>query len=109
MVLVPARGCLIVNTIGELRNPPAAVAERTARWRRGLRAALRAALQRAEALGEVPIGTANERADAIVPAVVVVNLLVAADAPPREVRDLLQTARTIATAGGSPRRPTSTR
>jgi AcrR family transcriptional regulator len=92
----PPRGCLIVNTIGEFRDPPDAVAERTARYRKELRAGLRAALRRAEQIGEIPAGTAHERADAIVPIVVAFNLLVAAHAPERETRELLRTARRIA-------------
>jgi hypothetical protein len=95
--LAPPRGCLVVNTIGEFRDPPAAIAERTARYRKQLRSGLRVALKRAEARGEIPAGTAHERADAIVPIVVAFNLLVAAHAPEREARELLRTARAIAT------------
>jgi TetR/AcrR family transcriptional regulator, transcriptional repressor for nem operon len=92
-------GCLAVNTIAEFRDPPAAVAARTARYRGQLRHSLHAALSRASGLGEVPADAVDRRADALVPIVVAFNLLVAARAPVTETRDLLTAARTLAHDG----------
>jgi TetR/AcrR family transcriptional repressor of nem operon len=94
--ITPPRGCLAVNTIGEFRNPPPQVAARTKRYRKLLRRALRAALARAAAHGEIPQDTIEERTDALVPIVVAFNLLVASRAPTSETRDLLRAARTVA-------------
>ena len=96
LTIDPPRGCLIVNTLGEFREPPVAIADRTARWRQMLRAALHAALERAQKMGEIPAGTAGERADALLPIVVAFHLLVAGHAPEPEARALLQTALTVA-------------
>jgi len=93
------RGCLAVNTIAEFRDPPPAVAARTARFRNQLRHGLRAALSRASSLGEVPADAVERRADALVPIVVAFNLLVAARAPAAETRDVLTAARTLAHGG----------
>ncbi len=90
------RGCLAVNTIAELRDPPAAVARRTHEYRDRLHAGLLSALRRAEARGEDPPGTAELRAAAIAPIVIAFNLLVAAGAGESEVRGLLDSARAIA-------------
>jgi TetR/AcrR family transcriptional repressor of nem operon len=90
------RGCLAVNAIAEMRDPPAAVARRTGAYRRRLQAGLQAALGRAEARGEIASGSAATRAEAIVPIVIAFNLLVAAGVPGRESRALLDSARTIA-------------
>ena len=92
-------GCLTVNTIAEFRDPPAAVATRTARYRAQLRRGLCAALSRACGLDEIPADAVDRRADALAPIVVAFNLLVAARAPAAETRDLLTTARTLAHAG----------
>jgi TetR/AcrR family transcriptional regulator, transcriptional repressor for nem operon len=92
----PPRGCLAVNTIGEFRDAPPEVAERTRRYRALLRRSLRAALRRAAALGEIPEGSATRRADAIAPIVVAFNLLVASCASARDTRELLRAARAIA-------------
>lgn len=99
------RGCLAVNTTAELRDPPAAVARRTREYRDRLQAGLLAALGRAEELGEAPPGSAEFRAAAIAPIVIAFNLLVAAGAGETEVRDLLDSARSLARGarqGGEP-------
>jgi TetR/AcrR family transcriptional repressor of nem operon len=92
----PPRGCLIVNTIGEFRDPPPDVAARTKRYRRLLRGSLRAALGRAAAVDEIPKEEVDARTDAIVPIVVAFHLLVASRAPARETRELVRAARAIA-------------
>ncbi|HTF54985.1 MAG TPA: TetR/AcrR family transcriptional regulator [Pseudonocardia sp.] len=92
-------GCLTVNTIAEFRDPPPAVAARTARYRSQLRQALHAALSRAHGLGEVPADAVDRRADALVPIVVAFNLLVAAQAPASETHDLLAAARSLTHRG----------
>ncbi|HZZ51645.1 MAG TPA: TetR/AcrR family transcriptional regulator [Pseudonocardia sp.] len=95
---VRARGCLAVNTIAEFRDPPAPVAEQTARYRALLRAGLHAALSRAAIHGEIPAGSVESRTDSLVPMVLAFNLLVAAHAPAQESRDLLRAARAMARA-----------
>jgi len=94
----PARGCLAVNTLSEFRDPPAVVAEREAGYLRALRAALQAALTRAEARREIPDGVAEARTEALVPLVIAFNVLVASSAPASVARGVLQAARTIAAA-----------
>ena len=94
----PARGCLAVNTISEFRDPPAVVAERTTEYLRQLRAALQAALNRAEARGEIPEGVAEARTEALVPLVIAFSVLVASGAPESVARGVLEAARRIATA-----------
>lgn len=93
---ISPRGCLAVNTIAEMRDPPAAVARRTREYRERLHAGLLAALGRAEQRGEVPPDTAEFRAAAIAPIVIAFNLLVAAGAGEAEVRGLLGSARALA-------------
>jgi AcrR family transcriptional regulator len=95
---VRGRGCFAVNTIAEFRDPPAPVAEQTARFRALLRAGLHAALSRAAERNEIPVGTVAARTDALVPMVLAFNLLVAARAPVEESRDLLRAARALAHA-----------
>jgi len=95
--LSPPRGCLAVNTIGEFRDPPPEVAARTTRYRRQLRGALRAALARAAAKGEIAGADVDARAETLASIVVAFNLLVASGAPVRETRALLRAARAAAT------------
>jgi TetR/AcrR family transcriptional repressor of nem operon len=92
----PRRGCLAVNTIAEFRHAPPAIAARTARYRAELRDGLGAALGRAAAAGEIHPETVDMRVAALVPIVVAFNLLVAADAPVHEARELLVAARAVA-------------
>jgi TetR/AcrR family transcriptional repressor of nem operon len=92
----PARGCLAVNTISEFRDPPTVVGEREADYLRQLRVALGAALTRAEARGEIPVGVAEARTEALVPLVIAFNVLVASSAPASVARGVLEAARTIA-------------
>jgi AcrR family transcriptional regulator len=97
-------GCLAANTIGEFRDAPPLIAERTARYRKLLRRALRAALTRAAASGEIPAEAVTPRAEALLSIVIASSLLVAASAPARDVRDLLRAARAIAANVVTPRR-----
>lgn len=92
----PPRGCLAVNTIAEFREPPADVAEHTARYRALLRQGLRAALTRAGERGEIPRDTIDARTDTMVPMVLAFNLLLAARAPAEEMRALLRAVRAVA-------------
>jgi AcrR family transcriptional regulator len=89
-------GCLAANTIGEFRDAPSLIAERTARYRRRLRGAFRAALTRAAARGEIPAEAVAPRAEALPSIVIASSLLGAAGAPERDVRDLLRAARALA-------------
>ncbi len=98
LALRPVRGCLVINTLTEFRDPPDAVAQRTREYRRSLRRALRVAFARAEARGEVPQGVARARADSLAPLVIAFNLLVTAGAPRAEARGVLAAARTLAAA-----------
>jgi AcrR family transcriptional regulator len=91
-------GCLAANTIGELRDAPPLIAERTARYRKLLRQALRAALARAAASGEIPAEAVAPRAEALASIVIASSLLAAASAPARDLRDLLRAARALAAA-----------
>jgi AcrR family transcriptional regulator len=91
-------GCLAANTIGEFRDAPPLIAERTARYRKLLRRALRAALTRAAASGEIPAEAVAPRAEALLSIVIASSLLVAAGAPARDVRDLLRAARALTAA-----------
>jgi TetR/AcrR family transcriptional regulator, transcriptional repressor for nem operon len=91
-------GCLAANTIGEFRDAPPVIAERTARYRKLLRRAFRAALTRAAASREIPAEAVAPRAEALISIVVASSLLVAASAPARDVRDLLRAARALAAA-----------
>lgn len=91
-------GCLAANTIGELRDAPPVVTERTERYREMLRRSLRAALARAATNGEIPADAVASRADVLLAIVIASSLLSAAGAPTREVRDLLCAARVLATA-----------
>jgi AcrR family transcriptional regulator len=86
-------GCLAANTIGEFRDAPPAIAERTARYRKLLRRAFRTALARAAAGGEIPAEAVAPRAEALLSIVIASSLLSAAGAPTRDVRDLLRAAR----------------
>jgi AcrR family transcriptional regulator len=92
------RGCLAANTIGELRDAPPLIAERTARYRKLLRRAFRAALTRAAASGEIPTEAIAPRAEALLTMVIASSLLTAAGAPARDVRGLLRAARALAAA-----------
>jgi hypothetical protein len=92
----PLRGCLAVNTIAEFRQPPPAIAARTARYRAELRGGLRAALARAAAAGEIHRETVDDRVAALASIVVAFNLLVTAGTPSRETRQLLDMARAVA-------------
>jgi TetR/AcrR family transcriptional regulator, transcriptional repressor for nem operon len=94
--LTPPRGCLAVNTIGELRDAPDAVAQRTTRYRNLLHRSLRAALTRAADAGDIPAGAIATRSDALASIVVAFNLLVAAGTPARETHNLLRAARALA-------------
>lgn len=96
--VVPPRGCLAVNTIAELRDPPAAVAEQSARYRSMLRAALHAALSRGVERGEVSPGPVDGRVDVLVPMVLAYNLLISSRAAAEETRALLDAARSVARA-----------
>jgi AcrR family transcriptional regulator len=91
-------GCLAANTIGEFRDAPELIAERTTRYRRLLRRTLRAALERAAASGEIPAEAVAPRAEALLSIVIASSLLAAADAPARDVRDLLRAGRALAAA-----------
>jgi AcrR family transcriptional regulator len=94
----PRRGCLVVNTIAEFRDPPPAVAACTARYRADLRAALRAALARAADRAEIAPDGVDARAEALAGIVIAFNLLVASRAPKAEARALLGVARDLAAA-----------
>jgi AcrR family transcriptional regulator len=89
-------GCLAANTIGEFRDAPPLIAERTARYRRLLRRAFRAALTRAAADGEIPPEAIASRADALLSIVIASSLLTAAGAPERDILDLLRAALALA-------------
>jgi AcrR family transcriptional regulator len=89
-------GCLAANTIGEFRDAPPVIAERTARYRKLLRRALCAGLTRAAASGEIPAEAVAPRAEAILSIVVASSLLAAASSPARDVRDLLRAGRALA-------------
>jgi AcrR family transcriptional regulator len=89
-------GCLAANTIGEFRDAPPPIAERTARYRKLLRRAFRAALTRAAASGEIPAEAVAPRVEAFLSIVIASSLLTAAGAPAPEVRDLLRAARALA-------------
>jgi AcrR family transcriptional regulator len=91
-------GCLAANTIGEFRNAPSLIAERTGRYRRRLRGAFRAALTRAAARGEIPVEAVAPRAEALPSIVIASSLLTAAGAHARDVRDLLRAAPALASA-----------
>jgi TetR/AcrR family transcriptional regulator, transcriptional repressor for nem operon len=91
-------GCLAANTIGEFRDAPPPIAERTARYRKLLRRAFRAALTRAAASGEIPAEAVAPRAEAFLSIVIASSLLTAAGAPARDARDLLRAARALAAA-----------
>jgi AcrR family transcriptional regulator len=91
-------GCLAANTIGELRDPPEPIAERTARYRKLLRRTLRAALQRAAASGEIPAEAVAPRVEALLSIVIASSLLAAAGAPARDVRNLLRAGRALPAA-----------
>jgi AcrR family transcriptional regulator len=91
-------GCLAANTIGEFRDAPPLIADRTARYRKLLRRALRAALTRAAASGEIPAEAVAPRAEALLSIVIASSLLVAASAPAGDVHDLLRAARALAAA-----------
>jgi AcrR family transcriptional regulator len=91
-------GCLAANTIGEFRDAPPLIAERTARYRKLLRRALRAALTRAAASGEIPAEAVTPRAEALLSIVIASSLLAAAGAPARDVHDLLRAARALTAA-----------
>jgi AcrR family transcriptional regulator len=86
-------GCLAANTIGEFRDAPPPIAERTARYRKLLRRAFRAALRRAAASGEMPAEAVAPRTEALLSIVIASSLLGAAGAPARDVRDLLRAGR----------------
>lgn len=89
-------GCLAANTIGEFRDAPPLIAERTARYRKLLRRALRAALTRAAASGEIPAEMLAPRSEAFLSIVIASSLLAAAGAPVRDVRDLLRAGQALA-------------
>lgn len=91
------RGCLAANTIGEFRDAPPSVAERTARYRQSLRRAFVAALTRAAANGELPIDAVVPGAQALLSIVIASSLLAAAGAPERDVQDLLRAGKMLAT------------
>jgi TetR/AcrR family transcriptional regulator, transcriptional repressor for nem operon len=91
-------GCLAANTIGEFRDAPPLIAERTERYRRLLRRAFKAALRRAAASGEIPAEEVGPRAGALLSIVIASSLLAAAGAPARDVRDLLRAGRALAAA-----------
>jgi AcrR family transcriptional regulator len=91
-------GCLAANTIGEFRDAPSLIAERTARYRRRLRGAFRGALTRAAARGEIPAEAVAPRAEALPSIVIASSLLSASGAPAHDVRDLLRAARALASA-----------
>jgi AcrR family transcriptional regulator len=91
-------GCLAANTIGEFRDAPPLIAERTGRYRKLLRRAFRAALTRAAASGEIPADAIASRADAFLSIVIASSLLTAAGAPERDIRDLLRAAHALAAA-----------
>jgi AcrR family transcriptional regulator len=91
-------GCLAANTIGEFRDAPSLIAERTARYRRRLRGAFCAALTRAAASGEIPAEAVAPRAEALPSIVIASSLLTAAGAPARDIRDLLRAAPALASA-----------
>jgi AcrR family transcriptional regulator len=91
-------GCLAANTIGEFRDAPSVIGERTARYRKLLRRAFRAALTRAGASGEIPAEAVAPRAEALISIVIASSLLAAAGAPARDVLGLLRAARALAAA-----------
>lgn len=99
LAVEPPRGCLMVNTIGEFREPAPELAALTERYRSGLRTDLGEALTRAADRDEIPATTIDERVASITSIVVAFNLLVAAHAPVAESRGLLGAARAIAGAG----------
>jgi AcrR family transcriptional regulator len=86
-------GCLAANTIGEFRDAPPPIAERTGRYRRLLRRAFRAALRRAAKSGEIPAEAVAPRAEGLLSIVIASSLLSAAGAPASDVRALLRAVR----------------
>jgi AcrR family transcriptional regulator len=91
-------GCLAANTIGEFRDAPPSIAERTARYRKLLRRAFSAALTRAAANGELRAEAVAPRVDALVSIVIASSLLAATGAPASDVRELLRAGRAVASA-----------
>jgi AcrR family transcriptional regulator len=91
-------GCLAANTIGEFRDAPPLIAERTTRYRKLLGRAFRAALTRAAANGEIPAGALAPRAEALASIVITSSLLAAAGAPVSDVGDLLRAGRALTAA-----------
>jgi AcrR family transcriptional regulator len=91
-------GCLAANTIGEFRDAPPLIAERTARYRKLLRRAFKTALTRAAARGEIPPVAVSPRVEALLSIVIASSLLTAAGAPARDIRDLLRAAQALASA-----------
>jgi AcrR family transcriptional regulator len=91
-------GCLAANTIGEFRDAPRPIAERTARYRKLLRRMLRAALERAAASGEIRAEAVAPHAEALLSIVIAASLLASAGAPAHDVRDLLRAGRALAGA-----------
>jgi AcrR family transcriptional regulator len=89
-------GCLAANTIGEFRDAPPLIAERTARYRKLVLRAFRAALTRAAASGEIPAEAVAPRAEALLSIVIASSLLTAAGAPKQDIRDLLRAGHTLA-------------
>jgi AcrR family transcriptional regulator len=89
-------GCLAANTIGEFRDAPPLIAERTARYRKLLRRAFRAALTRAAASGEIPAEAVAPRADALFSIVIASSLLTAAGTADQDIRDLLRAGHALA-------------
>ncbi len=88
-------GCLAANAIGEFRDAPPLIAERTARYREVLRGALHAALTRAAASREIAADDVAPRGDALLSIVIASSLLAAGGAPASDVHDLLIAARTL--------------
>lgn len=94
------RGCLAVNTIVEFRDAPAAVEERTERYRRALDRALAVAVERAARAGEIPAGNHRERVEALSAAVLAAHILIASGNRPTEATDLLRAVMCLVRAGG---------
>ncbi len=83
------RGCLVINLMAEDGGLDDDITTRTHRYRDRVRAALRAALQRAADHGEIGTEAIDERTDLLLGMVLGLNIAVRGGAGPAEVEGLL--------------------
>ena len=92
----PRAGCLAVNALLELRDPPPAIAEMIALYRRELDEGIHAVLRRAARLGEIPDDEVEPLATTLVPLVVAYLTIAGSGAPDQDARAVLSAARRMA-------------